>query len=149
MLKQLLNDYAKDSPHPQEEEALGLLILNHTPMSISNYFNTILKNNFPKKKLFTFNLLENLRYGENPHQESSIYINKDLKLKQLNGKKLSYNNYNDIFAALNISKSLPKALFNIEAAVSVIFKFTGTLSGVFISTNSTTPQVPQSILSQI
>jgi len=76
--------------------------------TISNYFNTILKNNFPKKKLFTFNLLENLRYGENPHQESSIYINKNLKLKQLNGKKLSYNNYNDIFAALNISKSLPK-----------------------------------------
>ena len=40
--------------------------------------------------------------------ESSIYINKNLKLKQLNGKKLSYNNYNDIFAALNICKSLPK-----------------------------------------
>ena len=27
---------------------------------------------------------------------------------RLNGKKLSYNNYNDIFSALLISKSLPK-----------------------------------------
>ena len=31
-----------------------------------------------------------------------------LNINQIYGKKLSYNNYNDIFAALNISKSLPK-----------------------------------------
>ena len=30
------------------------------------------------------------------------------KLEQLHGKTLSYNNYSDIFAALTISKSLPK-----------------------------------------
>ena len=29
-------------------------------------------------------------------------------MKQLNGKQLSYNNYNDIFSALLLSKSLPK-----------------------------------------
>jgi phosphoribosylaminoimidazolecarboxamide formyltransferase/IMP cyclohydrolase len=29
-------------------------------------------------------------------------------LKQIHGKQLSYNNYNDIFSALTISKSLPK-----------------------------------------
>ena len=29
-------------------------------------------------------------------------------MSKLNGKQLSYNNYNDLFAALNISKSLPK-----------------------------------------
>ena len=55
------------------------------------------------------NLIEKLRYGENPHQESAIYSqNNFLKIKQLHGKQLSYNNYNDIFAALKISKSLPK-----------------------------------------
>ncbi len=75
---------------------------------ISNYFNKRLKNNFPKKKIFSFNLVEKLRYGENPHQQSSIYANGKLGLKQLNGKELSYNNYNDIFAALRISKSLSK-----------------------------------------
>ena len=76
---------------------------------ISNYFNKITNNNFPQKKIIYGNLIEKLRYGENPHQESAIYShNNFLKIKQINGKKLSYNNYNDIFAALTISKSLPK-----------------------------------------
>jgi len=76
---------------------------------ISNYFNSALKNNFPKKRLIHANLHENLRYGENPHQESAIYTtNENLNIKLLNGNKLSYNNYNDIFSALLISKSFPK-----------------------------------------
>ena len=76
---------------------------------ISNYFNKLTKNDFPEKKIFYGNLIEKLRYGENPHQESAIYSqHKLLNIKQLNGKQLSYNNYNDIFAALAISKSLPK-----------------------------------------
>ena len=31
-----------------------------------------------------------------------------MNINQIHGKKLSYNNYNDIFAALTISKALPK-----------------------------------------
>ena len=76
---------------------------------ISNYFNKITNNNFPNKKIIYGNLIEKLRYGENPHQQGAIYSQKNsLKIKQVHGKKLSYNNYNDIFAALAISKSLPK-----------------------------------------
>ena len=76
---------------------------------ISDYFNKINNNHFPKKKVIYGNLIEKLRYGENPHQESALYSkNNFLKIKQLHGKQLSYNNYNDIFAALTISKSLPK-----------------------------------------
>ncbi len=76
---------------------------------IANYFNKKNKNFFPQKKIIYGNLIEKLRYGENPHQESAIYSQNDfLKIKQYHGKKLSYNNYNDIFAALTISKSLPK-----------------------------------------
>ena len=75
---------------------------------ISDYFNKLSNINFPKKKLFYGNLIEKLRYGENPHQESAIYSKHDnLSIKQIHGKQLSYNNYNDIFAALTISKSLP------------------------------------------
>ena len=77
---------------------------------IANYFNKISKDIFPKKKLLSFNLVEKLRYGENPHQEGSIYSKSDFNLKKLHGKQLSYNNYNDIFAALKITKSLPKNL---------------------------------------
>src|SRR6056300_1225718 len=76
---------------------------------ISNYFNKITNNDFPEKKIIYGNLVERLRYGENPHQQSAIYSkNKALDITQLHGKQLSYNNYNDIFAALTISKSLPK-----------------------------------------
>ena len=76
---------------------------------ISDYFNKINNDHFPKKKVIYGNLIEKLRYGENPHQESALYSkNNFLKIKQLHGKQLSYNNYNDIFAALTISKSLPK-----------------------------------------
>ena len=75
---------------------------------ISDYFNKVSNTNFPKKKLFYGNLIEKLRYGENPHQESAIYSkHENLSIKQIHGKQLSYNNYNDIFAALTISKSLP------------------------------------------
>ncbi len=76
---------------------------------ISNYLNKITNNDFPEKKIISANLIERLRYGENPHQKSAIYSNnKTLEMVQLNGKQLSFNNYNDIFAALTISKSLPK-----------------------------------------
>ncbi len=75
---------------------------------ISNYFGKLTNNNFPRKKIIFGNLIEELRYGENPHQKSALYSQNDnLNIKQLHGKKLSYNNYNDIFTALTISKSLP------------------------------------------
>ena len=75
---------------------------------ISNYFNNIKDNKFPKKKIIYGNLVENLRYGENPHQQAAIYSKTNsLNLDQIHGKQLSYNNYNDVFSALTISKSLP------------------------------------------
>ncbi|RPG95713.1 MAG: bifunctional phosphoribosylaminoimidazolecarboxamide formyltransferase/IMP cyclohydrolase PurH [Candidatus Pelagibacter sp. TMED286] len=76
---------------------------------ITNYLNKNSNISFPNKKIFHGNLIEKLRYGENPHQESAIYSQtKKLDLLKIQGKPLSYNNYNDIFTALTISKSLPK-----------------------------------------
>jgi len=76
---------------------------------ISNYFNKIKNNNFPKKKIIYGNLIEKLRYGENPHQNAAVYSKtQSLDINQIHGKQLSYNNYNDIFSALTISKSLPQ-----------------------------------------
>ena len=75
---------------------------------ISNYFNDISNTSFPDKRTFHANLIEIPRYGENPHQKSAIYSkNLNMNIDQIHGKELSYNNYNDIFAALTISKSLP------------------------------------------
>tara|TARA_B100001996_G_scaffold382536_1_gene374626 strand:- start:420 stop:1958 length:1539 start_codon:yes stop_codon:yes gene_type:complete len=96
---------------------------------ISNYFNNFNNNQFPKKKIICGNLVEELRYGENPHQKSAIYSSQEkLNIKQIHGKKLSYNNYNDIFSALSISKSLPKN------NGTVIIKHTNP-SGVSIDSN--------------
>ena len=76
---------------------------------ITEYFNKISLNKFPTRKVLYGNLIEQLRYGENPHQTGAIYSKeRDLKIKKLGGKQLSYNNYNDIFSALSVSKSLPK-----------------------------------------
>ncbi len=78
---------------------------------VTKYFTSKTKNDFPKRKIFYGNLIEKLRYGENPHQKAAIYgYEKSLDIIQLHGKKLSYNNYNDLYAALNISKTLPKNL---------------------------------------
>ena len=73
---------------------------------IAEWYNKKLGIKFPERKTFFGRKINQLRYGENPHQRSSIYLS-DLKydennLKQLSGKDLSYNNYNDIFAGLDI-----------------------------------------------
>ena len=76
---------------------------------IYNYFNQFCKNKFPRKMVIGFNLIEKLRYGENPHQSGSIYtLSKNLGLEKLHGKHLSYNNYADIFSAIQISRTFPK-----------------------------------------
>ena len=77
---------------------------------IANWFNKKLKIKFPERKTIFGRRLHKLRYGENPHQQSSIYVNdfddKKLKFSQIHGKELSYNNYNDIFASLEILNTL-------------------------------------------
>ena len=54
---------------------------------ISKYFNRITRDIFPKKKIFSSNLIEKLRYGENPHQTSALYsTSNSFDLVQLHGK---------------------------------------------------------------
>ena len=73
---------------------------------VAEWYNQKLNIKFPDKKIFFGEKVNELRYGENPHQKSSIYIsdinNDQNNLKQLSGKDLSYNNYNDTFAGLEI-----------------------------------------------
>jgi phosphoribosylaminoimidazolecarboxamide formyltransferase / IMP cyclohydrolase len=111
---ELINEIIKNKGFTSKEfrEKMSLDAFSETAYYdavISNYLNRRKKNNFPKKKIMFGNLIEKLRYGENPHQQGAIYSqNKSLNIQQIHGKQLSYNNYNDIFSALTISKSLPK-----------------------------------------
>ena len=62
----------------------------------------------PEKLFLDFDLVQSLRYGENPHQQAKFYRSSDAgayslaTAKQLNGKELSYNNIQDANAALCI-----------------------------------------------
>jgi len=79
---------------------------------IANWFNQKLKIKFPERKSIFGKRFKKLRYGENPHQESSVYISdyndNELGLYQFSGKELSYNNYSDIYASLEILFSCKK-----------------------------------------
>ncbi len=88
------------------QEAFSLT--SHYDILISNYFDKFNKTNFPQRKFISLNLKEELRYGENPHQSSSLYSESEIGLIKLSGKQLSYNNYSDIFSSLKISRSLEK-----------------------------------------
>lgn len=77
---------------------------------INNYFNSIAKNQFPEILNLTFKKIQNLRYGENPHQRASFY--RDILVgescvstaRQLHGRELSFNNILDVDAAFELVK---------------------------------------------
>ncbi|MBO9498269.1 MAG: bifunctional phosphoribosylaminoimidazolecarboxamide formyltransferase/IMP cyclohydrolase [Novosphingobium sp.] len=63
---------------------------------------------FPDRLALALRKGEDLRYGENPHQAAAIYLPQRVgaqgipQARQLQGKELSYNNYNDADAALEL-----------------------------------------------
>lgn len=63
---------------------------------------------FPDTLPLAFTRGAELRYGENPHQSASLYIPRGpgargiAQAEQVQGKALSYNNYNDADAALEL-----------------------------------------------
>ena len=63
---------------------------------------------FPPRRTMASKLVTTLRYGENPHQEAALYVPEGPhavglpQAEQLQGKELSYNNYNDANAALEL-----------------------------------------------
>jgi len=76
---------------------------------ISTWFNEQLNLNFPERKTIHGKFIKNLRYGENPHQRGKLYAtSNNLNFEMLHGKDLSYNNYNDTYAALSIIDSFKK-----------------------------------------
>jgi phosphoribosylaminoimidazolecarboxamide formyltransferase/IMP cyclohydrolase len=77
--------------------------------AISNYLGGITleedKREFPDTYTIQFEKIQDLRYGENPHQKAVFYGERDIFLssipnaRQLQGKELSYNNIMDSDAA--------------------------------------------------
>lgn len=65
---------------------------------------------FPETLTMTFEKVQDMRYGENPHQQAAFYREIGKKkgsitdAVQLNGKELSFNNINDTNGALELLK---------------------------------------------
>ncbi|WP_046213907.1 bifunctional phosphoribosylaminoimidazolecarboxamide formyltransferase/IMP cyclohydrolase [Paenibacillus wulumuqiensis] len=87
---------------------------------ISDYLSEVLGNPVPERYTVTYEKIQDLRYGENPHQSAAFYrkpmapAGTLTTAEQLHGKELSYNNINDANAALQIVKE-----FNEPAVVAV------------------------------
>jgi phosphoribosylaminoimidazolecarboxamide formyltransferase/IMP cyclohydrolase len=67
------------------------------------------QHHFPPRRAMSSTLAKTLRYGENPHQQAALYLADSAALgtgipqaEQVQGKELSYNNYNDANAALEL-----------------------------------------------
>jgi phosphoribosylaminoimidazolecarboxamide formyltransferase/IMP cyclohydrolase len=80
---------------------------------IFNYLNSHLEisdlSGLPRHFHMSLIKKQDLRYGENPHQAAALYSREEdsaglTKLCQLNGKALSFNNYLDLNAAVNMVK---------------------------------------------
>lgn len=113
----------------KDRRKLALKVFEHTAhydTVISDYLRKVTEENTEGEKSFaetltlTFEKIQDLRYGENPHQKAAFYgeIGRNTSTiagaKQLHGKELSFNNINDADATVRTVLE-----FDIPAAVGV------------------------------
>ena len=97
---------------PELRFSLAAKAFSHTAEydgAISNYLTSMgaggERRLFPERLNLQFDKLQDLRYGENPHQQAALYRDRDAmpgllaQYRQLQGKELSYNNIADADAA--------------------------------------------------
>jgi phosphoribosylaminoimidazolecarboxamide formyltransferase/IMP cyclohydrolase len=88
---------------------LALKVFEHTAAydaMIAEYLRAVKNIPLPNNPTFTYEKIQDLRYGENPHQSAAYY--REIKpwkgalvnAEQLHGKELSFNNINDTNGAL-------------------------------------------------
>lgn len=97
----------------ETRKRLAAKVFRHTAAYdalISDYLSKVTGDPLPERFTVTYEKIQDLRYGENPHQKAAFY-RKPLaaadtltNAEQLHGKELSYNNINDANAALQIVK---------------------------------------------
>jgi len=90
--------------------------------AISGWFAETLAIEHPTWRAFGGKLESVMRYGENPHQDASLYLTGEARpgvatARQLQGKQLSYNNINDTDAAFELASEFDPAKL---AAVAII-----------------------------
>jgi phosphoribosylaminoimidazolecarboxamide formyltransferase / IMP cyclohydrolase len=113
----VLAEFSSGSTTKETKKRLAAKVFRHTAAYdalIANYLSEEANEKYPETYTVTFEKKQDLRYGENPHQQAAFYT-KTIPFKssiaeasKLNGKELSYNNINDANAALSIVKEFSK-----------------------------------------
>ena len=93
-------------------ERLAAKVFRHTARydaMIAEYLTARTEEKYPESFTITYDKVQDLRYGENPHQSAAFYKNMHPQYSlanatQLHGKELSYNNIQDGNAAIEILK---------------------------------------------
>jgi phosphoribosylaminoimidazolecarboxamide formyltransferase/IMP cyclohydrolase len=106
--------------------------------AIASYLTRRSPRAFPPVLRIRYTKVDDLRYGENPHQEASLYRDPAstgptvVSASQLHGRQLSYNNIADAAAALEMVKALRR--LTEDEAGAVIVKHTNPCGGALAST---------------
>lgn len=94
----------KDGPDLNERMRLAAIAFRHTAhydQAIAQWFGLQTGNQEYLQR--SEPLREQLRYGENPHQRGAFFADSSRDpFRQLHGQQLSYNNYQDVDAALRV-----------------------------------------------
>ncbi|MFH1092646.1 MAG: bifunctional phosphoribosylaminoimidazolecarboxamide formyltransferase/IMP cyclohydrolase [Candidatus Omnitrophota bacterium] len=130
LYEQVMNEMKKNNGAVRKSTCLDLAVqvfdlTSAYDRSIADYFQKKkpkgqIKKTLPQKLTLEFEKVQELRYGENPHQQAAFYKEKKsgfcpvAQARQLHGKELSFNNILDLDAALSIVND-----FNMPA-VSII-----------------------------
>ena len=95
-----INNYPKNSIEYRKE--LAYSAFKRTCEYDGAIKNFLADKSFERMNL-DFELIQELRYGENPHQSAGLYkLDSDCEFELLNGKELSFNNISDMNSAYNI-----------------------------------------------
>ena len=115
----ILNELSKNQRDLSAQTRFDLAVkaFEHTARydgAIANYLGLLSekgeKKNFPNTFNFQVKKMQDMRYGENPHQNAAFYVEHNPReasvstSKQIQGKELSYNNIADTDAALECVK---------------------------------------------
>lgn len=121
--QEFINHFTKEEAvHFQLRQKWARQAFNHTAQYdtyIANYFNALERDESPAQLNISLPKSQDLRYGENPHQQAAVYGNQDEIIDCFHGKQLSYNNFLDVDAALNLI-----ADFESSGPTCAIFKHT-------------------------
>jgi phosphoribosylaminoimidazolecarboxamide formyltransferase/IMP cyclohydrolase len=120
---QIIEELKKNNCALSEDLMRGLAIevfglTSHYDSAIHSYLKNYFKyrpelKGFPQELNLNFEKIQDLRYGENPHQKAAFYKEKTkakglINLKQLQGKELSFNNILDLNSAWELVREFQR-----------------------------------------